>query len=177
MNERWIGTMNERWTIEWSNERSEFRQHNSRKKIIWTNERTNDRMIERTNDRNFGSITAGQRLSGRTMNRNYERTMNDRMIERMNDRNFGSITVEKRLFGRTNRRTIEQSDERTNEPWTIGRTNEQTKNRGWTIEERSNDPCASVCLCGTWSGCVCGGRELPWNGLGWDERRPLPLYL
>jgi hypothetical protein len=28
-------------------------------------ERTmNDRMIERTNDRNFGSITAGQRLFG-----------------------------------------------------------------------------------------------------------------
>jgi hypothetical protein len=34
-------------------------------------------MIGRTNDRNFGSITAGQRLSGRTMNRDYERTMND----------------------------------------------------------------------------------------------------
>jgi hypothetical protein len=33
-------------------------------------------MIGRTNDRNFGSITAGQRLSGRTMNRDYERTMN-----------------------------------------------------------------------------------------------------
>jgi hypothetical protein len=54
------------------------------------NERTNDRMIGRTNDLNFGSITVGQRLSGitmnrdyeRTMNRNYERTMNDRMIER-----------------------------------------------------------------------------------------------
>jgi hypothetical protein len=42
----------------------------------------NDRMTERTNDRNFGSIRAGQRLSGRTMNRDYERTMNDRMIER-----------------------------------------------------------------------------------------------
>jgi hypothetical protein len=41
------------------------------------NERTNDRMIGRTNDRNFGSIMAGQRLSGRTMNRDYERTMND----------------------------------------------------------------------------------------------------
>jgi hypothetical protein len=64
-------------------------------------ERTNDRMIGRTNDQNFGSITAGQRLFGRTMNmdyertvnRNYERTMNDRMIERTNDRNFGSITT------------------------------------------------------------------------------------
>jgi hypothetical protein len=45
------------------------------------NERTNDRMIERTIDRNFGSITAEQRLfgqtNGRTMNRDYERTMND----------------------------------------------------------------------------------------------------
>jgi hypothetical protein len=32
---------------------------------------------ERSNDRNFGSITAGQRFSGRTLNRDYERTMND----------------------------------------------------------------------------------------------------
>jgi hypothetical protein len=36
-------------------------------------ERTNDRMIGQTNDRNFGSITAEQRLfgqtNGRTMNR------------------------------------------------------------------------------------------------------------
>jgi hypothetical protein len=79
------------------------------------------------------------------MNRDYERTMNDRMIERTNDRNFGSITVGKRLFGRTN---------------------EQTKNRGRTIEERSNDPCASVCLCGTWN--VCGGEschEMAWGGM------------
>ena len=52
---------------------------------------------------------------------------------------------------------------------TIGRTNEQTKNRGRTIEERSNDPCASVCLCGTWSGCVCEGeescQEMAWGGM------------
>jgi hypothetical protein len=45
------------------------------------NERTDDRMIGRTNDRNFGSITAEQKLfgrtNGRTMNRDYERTMND----------------------------------------------------------------------------------------------------
>jgi hypothetical protein len=60
-----------------TNERSEFRQHNGREKIIWTNEWTNDRMIGRTNDRNFGSITAGQRLFGRTMNKDYERTMDD----------------------------------------------------------------------------------------------------
>jgi hypothetical protein len=36
------------------------------------NEGTNDRMIGRTNDRNFDSITVGQRLYGRTMNRDYE---------------------------------------------------------------------------------------------------------
>jgi hypothetical protein len=65
------------------------------------NEWTNDRMIGQTNDQNFGSIMAGQRLSGRTMNRDYERTMNDRMIERTNDQNFGSIIAGKRLFGRT----------------------------------------------------------------------------
>jgi hypothetical protein len=45
------------------------------------NERTNDRMIGRTNDRNFDSIMAEQRLFGRTngqmMNRDYERTRND----------------------------------------------------------------------------------------------------
>jgi hypothetical protein len=35
----------------------------------------NDRMIERTNDRNFDSITAGQRLFGRTNGRtNHERS-------------------------------------------------------------------------------------------------------
>jgi hypothetical protein len=34
-------------------------------------------MIGRTNDRNFGSIMVGQRLSGRTMNRDYKRMMND----------------------------------------------------------------------------------------------------
>jgi hypothetical protein len=42
---------------------------------------------------------------------------------------------------------------------------------GLTIEERPNDPCASVCLCGTWSGCVCvggGGKschEMAWGGM------------
>jgi hypothetical protein len=79
----------------------------------------NDRMIERTDDRNFGSITAGKRLFGRTNGRTDERTMNDRTndqtIGRTNDRNFGSITVGKILFGRTDGRTIERSDERTNE--------------------------------------------------------------
>jgi hypothetical protein len=122
------------------------------------NEWTNNRMIGRTNDRNFGTITAGQRLSGRTMNRDYERTMNDRMIERTNDRNFGSITAEQRLFGRTNgRMNHERSDERSDK-----RTN-KLRTGGRTIEERPNDPCPSVCLCGRWSGRVCagGGEELP----------------
>jgi hypothetical protein len=73
------------------------------------NERTNDRMIGRTDDRNFDSITAGQRLSGRTMNRDYERTMNDRMIERTNDRNFGNIMAGQRLFGRTMNRGYERT--------------------------------------------------------------------
>jgi hypothetical protein len=86
-----------------------------------------------------------------------ERT-NDRMIERMNNQNFGSITAGQRLFGRTNRRTIERSDERTNKLRTGGRT----------IEERPNDPCASVFLCGRWSGCVGGGEschEMSWGGM------------
>jgi hypothetical protein len=83
----------------------------------------NDRMIGRTNDRKFSSITAEQRLfgqtNGRTMNRDYETTnewTNDRMIGRTNNRNFDSITAEQRLFGRTNGQTIERSDERMNEP-------------------------------------------------------------
>jgi hypothetical protein len=84
-----------------------------------------------------------------------ERT-NDRMIRRTNDRNFGSITAEQRLFGRTNGRTIERSHERTMND----RTNEQ-RTGGRSIEERPNDPCASVCLCGRWSGRVGGGGELP----------------
>jgi hypothetical protein len=38
-------------------------------------ERTmNDGMIERTNDRNFGSITAGKRSFGRTNGRTIERS-------------------------------------------------------------------------------------------------------
>jgi hypothetical protein len=57
-----------------------------------------------------------------------------------------------RMIGRTNHeRSDERSDERMN----------KLRTGGQTIEERPNDPCASVCLCGTWSGCVWGGRELP----------------
>jgi hypothetical protein len=86
--------MNDERSNDRTNGRSEFQQHNGRKKIIWTNDRT----IGRTDER--------------TMN---DRT-NDQTIGRTNDQNFGSITAGKRLFGRTNGRTIERSDERTNEP-------------------------------------------------------------
>jgi hypothetical protein len=96
--------------------------------------------------------------------------MNDRMIEQTNDRNFGSITAEQRLFGRTKGQTIERSDERTmndrTNDRTIGRTN-KLRTGGRTIEDRPNDPYASVCLCGKWSGCV-GGKschEMAWGGL------------
>jgi hypothetical protein len=156
--------MNERWTMNRNYERT-----------------MNDRMIERTNDRNFGSITAEQRLSRRTMNRDYERTMNRNykrtMNDRMNDRNFGSITTGKRLFGRTNRRTIGRTDKRTMND----RTNEWTnklRTGGRTIEERPNDPCASLCLCGRWSGRV-GGVErvaMKWLGVGWEEALA-PLFI
>ena len=116
--------MNERWTMNRNYERT-----------------MNDRMIERTNDRNFGSITVGKRLFGRT---------NGRTIERSDERTNEPWTIG---------RTIERSDERTNKLRTGGRT----------IEERPNDPCASVCLCGTWSGCVCGGEEscheMAWGGM------------
>jgi hypothetical protein len=95
--------------------------------------------------------------------------MNDRMIERTNDRNFGSITSGQRLFGRTNGRTIERTIKRTDERTMNDRTNERTKVRtgGRTIEERPNDPCASVCLCGKWSGRVGGEscHEMAWGGL------------
>jgi hypothetical protein len=64
-------------------------------------ERTmNDRMIERTNDRNFGSITAGKRLFGRTNGRtNHERSderSNDRTNERTNKLRTGGRTIEER---------------------------------------------------------------------------------
>jgi hypothetical protein len=67
-------------------------------------------------------------------------------------------------------------NDRTNDR-TIGRTNELTKNRGRTIEERSNDPCASVCLCGTWSGCGGGKRVvMKWLGVGREEALA-PLFI
>ena len=61
-------------------------------------------------------------------------------------------------------------NDRTNDQ-TIGRTNEQLRTGGRTIEERPNDPCASVCLCGTWSGCVWGGERvaMKWLGVGREE--------
>ena len=158
--------MNERWTIEWSNERTIGISAAQWQDKDYLEERWIGTMNERW-----------------TMNRNYERTMNDRMIERTNDRNFGSITAGKRLFGRTNGRTIERSDERTNEPWTIGRTIERSDertNKLRTGDERSKNDrtiLVLVCACVEHGVGVWGGRELPWNGLGWDERRPLPLYL
>jgi hypothetical protein len=96
--------MNDERSNDRTNERSEFRQHNGRKKIIWTNERTNDQTIGRMDH--------------------------------------------------------ERSDERTNKLRTGGRM----------IEERPNDPCASVCLCGRWSGRVGGGsgescHEMAWGGM------------
>jgi hypothetical protein len=101
------------------------------------------------------------------MNRNYERMMNDRMIERTNDRNFGSITTRKRLFGRTNGRTIGRTDKRTMNDRMNDRT-DKLRTGGRTIEERPNDPYASVCLCGKWSGRVCWGEschEMAWGGM------------
>jgi hypothetical protein len=102
--------MNDERSNDETNERSKFRQHNDRKKIIWTNGRTNDWTNERTN----------------------------------------------------HERSDERSDERTNKLRTVGRT----------IEERSNYPCASVCLCGRWSGSGrvgVGGKEgvaMKWLGVG-----------
>jgi hypothetical protein len=61
--------------------------------------------------------------------------------------------MDERSNDRTNRRTNhERSEERTNKLRTGGRT----------IEERPNDPCASGCLCGRWSG---SGREMAWGGM------------
>jgi hypothetical protein len=61
-------------------------------------------MIGRMNDRNFGSITAEQRLFGRT---------NGKTIELMDERTMNDWT---------NDRTIERSDERTNKLRIGGRT-------------------------------------------------------
>jgi hypothetical protein len=60
-------------------------------------ERTmNDRMIERTNDRNFGSITAGKRLFGRSNERTNGRTNPERSNERTNKLRIGGLTIEER---------------------------------------------------------------------------------
>jgi hypothetical protein len=93
----------------------------------------------------------------RTMNRYYEQKMNDRMIERTNDRNFDNITTGKKDY--LDERTDERSNDRTNGQTNHERLSERSDERtnklrtgGRTIEERPNDPCASVCLCGRWSG-------------------------
>jgi hypothetical protein len=66
-------------------------------------------LIERTNDRNFGSITAGKRLfgrtNGRTIGRTDERTMNDRT----NDRTIGRTNEQTKNRGTNDRRTTERS--------------------------------------------------------------------
>jgi hypothetical protein len=65
----------------------------------------NDRMIERTNDRNFDSITIGKRLfwtnertNDRTIGQTDKRTMNDRTngrtSERTNKLRTGGRTIE-----------------------------------------------------------------------------------
>jgi hypothetical protein len=61
----------------------------------------NDRMIERTNDRNFSSITTGKKLFGRTNGRTDERTMNDRT-------NYQTI-------GRTNKQTNNRGERSKND--------------------------------------------------------------
>ena len=64
-------------------------------------------------------------------------------------------------------RTDERSNDRTNGRTNHERSDERT-NKLRTGDERSNDPCASVCLCGTWSGCVGGGEschEMAWGGM------------
>jgi hypothetical protein len=125
--------MNERWTMNRNYERT-----------------MNDRMIERTNDRNFCSITGGKILFGRT---------NGRTIERSDER-----TNERWTIGRT----IERSDERTNKLRTGGRT----------IEERPNNPCASVCACVGGGVGVCGGERvaMKWLGVRWEEALA-PLFI
>jgi SET domain-containing protein len=75
------------------------------------NERTNDRIIGRTNDRNFGSITAGQRLSGRTMNTDYERMMN-RNYERTDERSNDRTNEQSEFWQHNDRKKIRGRDER-----------------------------------------------------------------
>ena len=65
--------MNDGRSNDRTNERSEFRQHNGRKKIIWTNEQTNDRMIGRTDER-----TMNDRTNDRTNEQTKNRGTNDR---------------------------------------------------------------------------------------------------
>jgi hypothetical protein len=57
----------------------------------------NDRMIERTNDRNFGSITAGKDY------------LDERTDERSNDRTNGRTN-----HGRSDERSNDRTNERTN---------------------------------------------------------------
>jgi hypothetical protein len=73
------------------------------------NERTNDRMIGRTNDWNFGSITAEQRLFGRTNGRTIERSDERTMNNRKNDRTIGRTNEQTKNKWMNDRRTTKQS--------------------------------------------------------------------
>jgi hypothetical protein len=112
--------MNERWIMNRNYERT-----------------MNDWMIERTNDWNFGSITTGKRLFGRTIERSDERT-NEPW---------------------TFRRTIERSDERTNKLRTGGRTIEERPNDPYA----SVCLCGTWrgCVCGGDESC----HEIAWGGM------------
>ncbi len=125
--------MNERWTMNRNYERT-----------------MNDRMIERTNDRNFGSITVGKRLFGRT---------NGRTIERSDERTNEPWTIG---------RTIERSDERTNKL----RTGDERSKNDRTI-------LVLVCACVEHGVGVCvGGKRvaMKWLGVGWEEALA-PLFI
>jgi hypothetical protein len=146
MNERWIGTMNEQWTMNRNYERTMNRDDewtmNRNYERTMNNERAmNDRMIGRTNDQNFGSITAEQRLFGR---------MNGRTIERSIERTNEPWTIGW---------TIERSDERTNKLRTGGRMIE------WTTERSLCLCCACVGV------RVGGGERvaMKWLGVAWGE--------
>jgi hypothetical protein len=159
MNERRSMNRNYEWTDERSNDQTNERWTMNRnyertkndKYELWMNEeRWIGTMNERTNDRNFGSITAEQRLFGRmngwTIEWSVERTMNDeRWIGTMNEWGTMNMNYERTdewSNDRTNERpefrqhngwtkiiwTYERSNDQTNKWWTMNRNYERTKN-------------------------------------------------
>jgi hypothetical protein len=70
---------------------------------------TNDRMIDRTNDQNFGSIMAEQRLFGRTNGRTIERSDEQTMNDRTSDRTIGRTNEQTKNRWTNDRRTTERS--------------------------------------------------------------------